>query len=97
MFVDMSRHMTERTTVRLPPELLRRARRKAIKEGRTLTSLIEDGLRRVLNERDQKAEAAHKPAPVSSAIGGLKPGFSWESLASQAEEMDDLDYVRRFF
>ena len=36
--------MTERTTVRLPDELLARARRKALAEGRTLTSLIADGL-----------------------------------------------------
>ena len=36
--------MTERTTVRLPEDLLNRARRKAVAEGRTLTSLIQDGL-----------------------------------------------------
>lgn len=88
--------MTQRTTVRLPPDLLRRAKRKAAREGRTLTALIEDGLRRVLSERDKKNESAHKPAPVSSATGGLKPGFSWDNLAAQAQEMDDLDYVRRF-
>ena len=35
--------MIERTTVRLPKDLLDHARRKAAAEGRTLTSLIEDG------------------------------------------------------
>ncbi len=43
--------MNERTTVRLPKELLRRAKRKAADEGRTLTALIEEGLRRVVSER----------------------------------------------
>src|SRR6202022_2445698 len=33
----MSRHMAERTTVRLPEDLLNRAKRKAAAEGRTLT------------------------------------------------------------
>jgi toxin-antitoxin system PIN domain toxin len=46
----MTRQTTERTTVRLPPELLRRAKRKAAAEGRTLTSLIEDGLWLVVAE-----------------------------------------------
>ena len=87
--------MTERTTVRLPPELVRRAKRKAAKEGRTLTSLIEDGLRRVLDERAGKTEIAHKPAPVSSASGGLAPGMDWDKLATRAQEMDDIEYVRR--
>lgn len=46
----MSRHMTERTTIRLPEDLIARAKRKAAAEGRTLTSLIEDGLRLVTTE-----------------------------------------------
>ena len=41
----------ERTTVRLPQDLLKRAKRKAAAEGRTLTSLIEDGLRMVVSDR----------------------------------------------
>ena len=42
--------MVERTTVRLPEDLLRRAKRKAAAEGRTLTALIEDGLRLVVTD-----------------------------------------------
>ena len=41
--------MAERTTVRLPEDLVRRAKHKAASEGRSLTALIEDGLRRVVN------------------------------------------------
>lgn len=85
----------ERTTVRLPPELLDRARKKAAAEGRTLTSLIEDGLRRELD----KPAAAHKKRrielPVSKATGGLLPGFDPVKLATQVQEMDDIEYVER--
>jgi hypothetical protein len=55
----MSRHMIQRTTVRLPEDLLKRAKRKAAAEGRTLTSLIEDGLRRVIAEGRSAAKPAH--------------------------------------
>lgn len=40
--------MSERTTVRLPADLLQRAKQKASSEGRTLNSLIEEGLRLVV-------------------------------------------------
>lgn len=40
--------MSERTTVRLPADLLQRAKQKASGEGRTLNSLIEEGLRLVV-------------------------------------------------
>ena len=88
--------MTERTTVRLPPDLVKRAKRKAAREGRTLTSLIEDGLRRVLDEPDPAKPKKRVLPPVSKATGGLKPGFSWDKLASQAQEMEDIEYMRRF-
>lgn len=42
--------MTERTTIRLPQELLSRAKRKAVAEHRTLTSLIEERLRLLVSE-----------------------------------------------
>lgn len=86
--------MAERTTVRLPDQLLKRAKRKAASEGRTLTSLIEEGLRRVLNER-VPGDAKHRPPlPVSSATGGLMPGIDLDDSAS-LQDLDDRDYVRR--
>jgi hypothetical protein len=86
--------MIERTTVRLPAELLRRAKRKAAEQGRTLTSLIEDGLRRVIAE-DRKKEKAPRVLPrVSSATGGLMPGIDISDSAA-LQEMDDLEYVER--
>jgi len=41
-------HLCMRTTLDLEDGLLRRARRKAAAEGRTLTALIEDALRALL-------------------------------------------------
>jgi hypothetical protein len=86
--------MTERTTVRLPEDLLNRARRKAAAERRTLTSLIEDGLRLVVSE-DRKPPKSKRVLPrISKATGGPMPGIELTDL-SALQEMDDLDYVGR--
>lgn len=89
----MSRHMTERTTVRLPEGLLARARRKAAAEGRTLTSLIEEGLGRVVTEPKQPARRRKMPR-ISKAAGGPLPGVDL-SNNSALQELDDLAYVER--
>lgn len=86
--------MTERTTVRLPPDLLTRAKRKAAAQGRTLTSLIEDGLRRVLTDDGKDSKKKHRLPPVSKATGGLHPGIDL-ARGSTIQEAEDLDYVRR--
>jgi hypothetical protein len=87
--------MNERTTVRLPAELLKRAKRKAVAEGRTLTALIEEGLRQVVEEKKEGASRKkRKPLPVSKATGGLKPGIDLTRF-SDIQHMDDLEYVER--
>jgi Ribbon-helix-helix protein, copG family len=86
--------MSERTTVRLPDELMRRAKRKAAAEGRSLTSLIEESLRIALGERSSAPKAKRVLPPVSTATGGLLPGIDLNSSAA-LQEMDDLEYVKR--
>jgi hypothetical protein len=86
--------MTERTTVRLPEDLMRRAKRRAAEEGRTLTSLIEDGLRVVLAEKEMPAKRRRVVLPVSKATGGLMPGIDISDSAA-IQEMEDLEYVER--
>jgi hypothetical protein len=86
-----------RTTVRLPEELLRRAKRKAAAQGVTLTALIAEGLRAVVNERE-KPRRRRVQIPVSKATGGLAPelkGVDPAKLASVLEEIDDLEYIER--
>lgn len=86
--------MSERTTVRLPEDLLNRARRKATAEGRTLTSLIEEGLRSVVAEKRPGRKERRVPPRVSKATGGPMPGIDLTDFSSLLE-MDDLDYVAR--
>jgi hypothetical protein len=84
--------MTDRTTVRLPEELVLQAKRKAAAEGRTLTSLIEEGLRRVVAEKRDVAAAKPSMPRVSTARGGFAPGIT--SLRD-GEELEDAEYVRK--
>lgn len=86
--------MTERTTVRLPQELLKRAKRKAAAEGRTLTSLIADGLQLVIADTPRPTRAKRALPPVSNATGGLVPGIELTDF-SAIEEMDDVERGRR--
>jgi hypothetical protein len=84
--------MSERTTVRLPGELLDRARRQAAAEGRTLTALIEDGLRVVVGRSPRPRD--RKRIPVSTATGGTFPGIDITD-GSAIQEIEDLEYVER--
>jgi len=86
--------MVERTTVRLPSELLSRAKRMAAEEARTLTSLIEEGLRLVVSKDRQKAKRLRGRVPVSKATGGLMPGVDITKY-SDIQGMDDLEYAKR--
>jgi hypothetical protein len=86
--------MIERTTVRLPRELISRAKRKAFAERRTLTSLIEEGLRLVVDESRKPTKAKRILPRYSDAVGGPMPGIDI-SDSSALQEMDDLEYVER--
>jgi hypothetical protein len=86
--------MAERTTVRLPEDLLRRAKRKAADEGRSLTSLIEDGLRLIVASEQRPSKQKRILPRISSATGGVMPGVDISNSAA-LQEMDDLEYVER--
>lgn len=86
--------MVERTTVRLPRELLARAKRKAVAERRTLTSLIEEGLRLVVLENPRHSKAKRILPRVSTATGGTLPGIDISNSAA-IQEMEDIEYVER--
>jgi hypothetical protein len=86
--------MAERTTVRLPDDLIRRAKRKAAAEGRSLTALIEDGLRKILNVPTPAGRGDRVLPPVSTATGGLMPGIDLDDTAA-LQDLDDLGAARR--
>ena len=76
-----------RTTVRLDDRLLVDAKRYAAQSGRTLTSLIDEGLRDVLARRaaPSPAEAVRLP---TGGRGGLQPGVTLDSNAALLKIMD---------
>jgi hypothetical protein len=86
--------MIERTTIRLPEDLLHRAKHKAAAEGRTLTSLIEDGLRLILTKQQKVSKTKRVPPRISKATGGPMPGIELTDSA-MLQEIDDLDDMRR--
>jgi hypothetical protein len=77
-----------RTTVRLPDDLLRRARKKAAEQGRTLTSLLEEGLKTVLAE-SKPARRTQVRLPVSKATGGTLPGVDLNRSSDLEDRMED--------
>jgi hypothetical protein len=79
-----------RTTVNLPDELLRQARKRAAEEDTTLTALLADGLR--LRLAGPAAPGRRRRSlPVSRRGGGLQPGIDPASNASLLDAADDPD------
>lgn len=62
--------------------------------GRSFTALIEDGLRKVLDEAGPAARRKRALPPVSSAKGGLMPGIDLEDSAA-LQELEDLGAAGR--
>jgi hypothetical protein len=84
-----------RTTVHLPDDLLARAKKKAAADGRTLTSLIEEGLRTVLAQKaGSRGKQKRAPLPISSVHDGVLGGVDLTSNA-RLQELMDRDDVRR--
>ena len=77
-----------RTTVRLRDEVLRRARERAAHEGRTLTSLIEEGLNLVL-ARGRHLRREPIELPVSNAAAGVLPGVNLNRSADLEQAMTE--------
>ena len=77
-----------RTTVRLDDGLLEQAKSAARQERKTLTSLIEEGLRLVLAR--EAVSATHKKVflPVSRERGGVLPGVKLDSNAGLLDVME---------
>jgi predicted transcriptional regulator len=62
-----------KTTLQIPDELYRQVKATAALTGRSVTSIVEESLRRFLTE--QPAEAAVPQLPVSANTGGFTDAF----------------------
>jgi hypothetical protein len=76
-----------RTTVRLPDDLLRRAKKTARERNTTLTALLEAGLKEILRKEPKRAPA--KPLPISRETGGVMPGIDLTRTSEILELLDD--------
>jgi hypothetical protein len=68
----MGTHM--KTTIEITDDLLTRAKRIAQRDGTTLRELVEDGLRRTLQDREQPVKRELKPLPTMGG-GWLLPPY----------------------
>ncbi|WP_133770254.1 hypothetical protein [Enterovirga rhinocerotis] len=84
----------ERTTVRLPADLMDKARRKAAAGGSTLAALIEEGLRQVVRDKAEPDTARRRLPRISRAGGGLLPGIDLDRSFT-IREIEDLDDAGR--
>lgn len=78
-----------RTTVRLDEGLLRAVKQYAVGADRTVTSVLEEALRRLLADVDRQPPRPRSALPVSTAGGGLLPGVDLDDGAALAELMDE--------
>ena len=76
-----------RTTIRINDDLLKRAKKRATDEGRTLTSLVEDGLALVLSKA-RKGPRKRIELPVSEATGGVLSGIDLNRSSDLEEVMN---------
>jgi len=77
-----------RTTIRLSDDLLRRAKKKAAEKGRTLTSLIEEGLKIILEP--ERTRRSRVDLPISKASGGTLPGVDLNRSSELEDRMAGL-------
>ena len=76
-----------RTTIRINDNLLKRAKKRAADERRTLTSLVEDGLVLILSKA-KLSPRKRIELPVSKATGGVLPGIDLNRSSDLEEVMN---------
>jgi len=75
-----------RTTINLDDHLLVQIKELAAKNGQTMTSVIEDALRRVVSPRET---AGRKKIHLTTVNGkGIRPGIDLDDSASLLDFMD---------
>lgn len=76
-----------KTTIEISDPLLRQAKQVAHEQNQSLRSLVEEGLAKVLDERENQNRKPIKPVVFGG--NGLSPAFresSWETIRNSAYE-----------
>jgi len=78
-----------RTTIRINDELLKKAKIKAAETDRSLTELIEDALRKEIDQVDAGAEPRRISIPTAGE-GGVQPGVDLDDTSSVLDKMEGI-------
>ena len=78
-----------RTTIRINDELIRKAKIRAAETDRTLTEVIEDALRKEIDETGTGIESQQVSIPTAGA-GGVLPGVDLDDTSSLVDRMDGV-------
>jgi hypothetical protein len=79
-----------RTTIDIPEDLLREAKARAARGGRTLGQVVGDALRSSFHRVDSAAQAGPAMLPTFGK-GGLRPGVDLDDSAALLDVMDRPD------
>ncbi|MEN6320243.1 MAG: type II toxin-antitoxin system VapB family antitoxin [Syntrophaceae bacterium] len=76
-----------KTTIQIPDSLFEEARKLAHQEHMTMKALVEEGLRRIISERQRRCDFRLRKATFKGK--GLQPhltGVSWDQIREQIYE-----------
>lgn len=80
-----------RTTLRLPDDLLKEAKKRAAERGTTLTQVVEEALRESL-ARAREGEDRSGPVTLTTVGGsGVRPGVDLDDSAALLDLMEAED------
>lgn len=81
-----------RTTLNLDDDLMRLVKQRAAAEGRTVTSLIEEGLRALLRQAEERVRT---PIVLTTFGGdGVRPGVDINDSRRLNDLLDEDEYAR---
>jgi hypothetical protein len=81
-----------RTTVTLDPDVERLLKDTAHKRGKSFKVVLNEAVRQSLGPK-KKTTTKHTLLPAH--LGGLRPGFEWNNLSDQAQELEDQELIAR--
>jgi plasmid stability protein len=78
-----------RTTIRINDELLKKAKIRAAETDRSLTEVIEDALRKAIDNFDEDIESRDITIPTAGE-GGMQPGVDLDDTSSLFDKIDGI-------